>query len=165
MHADAEGPYDLYYARRPEDSWLEEPVFDTPEKDELIGYGHYFALDVEGYGHLVYHAEDENYVTQIYYAKSTEPLVEGITENPRQSTPLSLKVRGGAVCFSLPQTSLIRLDLYDAAGRLLEHLASGTYEAGEHLLPVNSDGLASGVYFVRLESTGYHSSAKLVITR
>jgi len=165
MHADLVGPYDLYYARRPEDSWLEEPVFVTPEKDELTGYGHYFALDVEGYGHLVYYAEDENYVTQIFYAKSKEPLIGGITENPPQSTPLSLKVRGGAVCFSLPQTGLIRLDLYDAAGRRVTCIASGIYAADEHSIPINSTDLSAGVYFVHLEAADYTSSAKLVIIR
>ena len=164
MHADAVGPYDLYYARRPEDSWLEEPVLVTPEKDELTGYGHYFAVDVEAYGHLVYYAEDENYVTQIFYAKSTEPL-GGIAENPPQSTSLSLKVRGGAVCFSLPQTGLIRLDLYDAAGRKVQQLASGNYEAGDHSIPINSTGLAAGVYFLRLESSNSSVSGKMVKTK
>ncbi|TKJ44318.1 hypothetical protein CEE36_00840 [candidate division TA06 bacterium B3_TA06] len=165
MHADAEGPYDFYYARRPEDNWLEESVFVTPEKDELPGYGRYFALDAEGYGHLVYHAEDENYVTQIFYARSKEPLIGGITENPPQSTPLSLKVRGGAVCFSLPQTGLIRLDLYDAAGRRVTCIASGAYPVGEHSIPLNLAELPAGVYFVHLESTNQQASAKFVVMR
>jgi hypothetical protein len=166
MHADAVGPYDLYYARRPEDSWLEEPVLDTPEKDELTGYGHYFAVDVEAYGHLVYCADDENYMMQVFYAKSTTPLIDvSIDENSPKLESLSLEVRGSTIHFSLHRSGTISLDLYDAAGRRVRLLASGVYNSGQHVVPINSAGLTAGVYFVHLESTNLQASAKFVLTR
>ncbi|MBA7696423.1 hypothetical protein ES703_105071 [subsurface metagenome] len=164
LRADADWWYDLYYARRPEDNWLEEPVFVTPEKDELPGCGRYFALDVEGYGHLVFCAEDENYVTQIFYAKSKEPLISGIAERPAEINPFDLEVRGSTIRFSLPNASSIRLDLFDASGRRVTCIASGTYPAGDHAISINSVGLPAGVYFVQGEIAGRSASAKFVIT-
>jgi len=165
MHADADWWYDLYYAGKTTGAWSpEEPVTSTPEKDELPGYGRYFAVDVEGYGHLVFCAEDEDGVTQIYYAKSKEPLISGIAERPAEINPFDLEVRGSTIHFSLPEASSIRLNLYDAAGRRVRSLTSGVYESGEHSVPINQAELSAGVYFVHLESNNRQASVKFVIT-
>jgi hypothetical protein len=165
LRPDADWSYDIFYANKTFPGWPEEPVTSTFAQTEYPGFGHYFTIDSKGYGHLVYSANYEKGVWQIYYAKSTEPLSTAIAESTPQVTPLSLEVRGSAVHFSLPASGTIRLDLYDAAGRRMECLASGSYESGEHLIPINSDGLPAGVYFVRLESPTQQVSAKLVVIR
>jgi len=153
---------DMHYACKSADAWVEEAVTSVPERLEWPGWEHYFAIDDQGYGHLVYHAEDEDTVWQVYYAKSKAPLA--VVESPVEAKPFDLEVRGSAVHFSLPEASLIRLDLYDAAGRRVERLASGNYEAGDHSIPINSAELPTGVYFVRAEINGQSASVKFVFT-
>jgi len=165
MHADAEWSYDLYYAGKTTGPWAEEPITSTPQEDEWPGYGHYFSIDVEGYGHVVYDFPDDNEIWQIYYAKSKEPLISGIAERPAEINPFDLEVRGSTIRFSLPNASSIRLDLFDASGRRVTCIASGIYAAGDHAIPINSVGLPAGVYFVQGEIAGRSASAKFVFAR
>jgi hypothetical protein len=158
--------YDICYGTKTAEGWTEELVTSTPADDEYPGVGHFFAIDNAGYGHLVYTFFDESEEqAHMYYAKSADPLSVGIAESSPQILRLGLEIRGSSIYFSLKETSLLRLDLYDAAGRLAKHLTSGTYEAGEHSIPINLDGFAAGVYFVRLESRNSAASAKIVKTK
>ncbi|MBD3285155.1 T9SS type A sorting domain-containing protein, partial [candidate division WOR-3 bacterium] len=166
MHAETEEPYDLWYAGKKQDSWNESVILETSEKSEFPGYGSYFALDYEGYGHLTFCREDEEYVTQIFYARSAEPLiVTGVSEEPADVEFIALEVRGSEVHLNLPVSGTVTLDLYDASGRRIENLASGRYTAGEHTIPINSAGLPAGVYFVRGQIGEYTASDKFVVTR
>lgn len=130
----------------------------------FYGYGRYFDIDTQGYGHLVYDISGIP-TDWVYYAKTTEPLSTAIAERPPQLTPLCLEVRESAVHFSVPVSGTIRLNLYDASGRLVSHLTSGSYPAGQHAIPISTTGLSSGVYFVRAEIAGRSASAKFVLTR
>ncbi|TKJ44319.1 hypothetical protein CEE36_00845 [candidate division TA06 bacterium B3_TA06] len=157
--------YDLAYGNKLSGSWMSEDITDTPDEDEYPGYDRYFAIDAAGYGHVVYDFPDTNYMWQIYHAKSTEPLTgSAIAEQPASSNPLNLEIRGSSVHFSLQVTSPLRLDLYDALGRRVTCIASGTYAAGEHSIPINSTDLSAGVYFIRMEAGGYSACAKFVVT-
>jgi len=156
--------YGLHYSAKTVTGWFNEDISDTLGGYEVPAMGHYFAIDSEGYGHLVYAAETE-YTWQIYYAKSMEPLGEvGITEQPLVSNPFDLEIRGSTIHFSLPASGMVSLDLYDASGRRVCCIASGIYAAGEHSVPINSDRLPTGVYFVRAEIQGRSASAKFVLT-
>lgn len=157
---------DLYYSSKPEGSWVEEAITSEPGKDEWPGYGRYFAIDKENYGHIVYDFPDENDVWQIMYAKSTEPLAEpvAITEIPNGLSP-SLRIEGSRIRFDLAQSSSIRLTLYDASGRMINELASGTYPAGQNEITIHSGNLPSGVYFARLESANTSASARMILVK
>jgi len=99
--------------------------------------------------------EDDEMFKEIgHTAVSESPLPEGI----------SLKVRSIAsplqVFYSLPQNQEGTLTLYEATGRRIERMAvtrSGSVEFG--------DGLASGVYIVRLECGSSAYTGKVVLVR
>ncbi|MBN2378615.1 T9SS type A sorting domain-containing protein [candidate division WOR-3 bacterium] len=166
IHADADWRYDLWYAGKPQGAWNQSVITETSEIDELPGYEPYFALDVQGYGHLTFAREDEGFVPQIFYAKSAEPLIgTGVTEVPTEAAPLQLIVKGSEVSFNLPVSEQVALNLYDASGRRIERLVSGYYSAGERTVPINSVDLSRGVYFVRGQIGGHVASAKFVVTR
>jgi len=68
--------------------------------------------------------------------------------------PLAPGVRG-IVHFSLPSSAQIRLDLYDARGRLVRAMANDRFAAGPHTVALETTGadgrtVAPGVYFLRL---------------
>jgi hypothetical protein len=74
------------------------------------------------------------------------------------------------VSFTLAAKANVRLEIYDTGGRRIRTLVSGELEPGPHRL--TWDGLddagmrvASGIYWVRLETPRYRSSKKLVLLR
>ena len=73
------------------------------------------------------------------------------------------------VSFRLDTMGPVRLELYDARGRMLDTLARGVLPAGVHRVPVVRPGspahLASGVYFVRLLADGKETRIKAVLVK
>jgi hypothetical protein len=72
--------------------------------------------------------------------------------------------------YALPGPSRVSLKVYDISGRLVRELDRGERPAGVYSKHWNGrDGqgksVASGVYFVRLESVGFSKSEKMVILR
>jgi hypothetical protein len=67
--------------------------------------------------------------------------------------------------YSLPAAGRVRLELYDAAGRLVRVVWNGRQDMGPHVTALNSDGLAAGVYLLRLDagSGADVRSVKLVV--
>lgn len=58
------------------------------------------------------------------------------------------------IAFSLPELAVVRLAVFDITGRMVTVLTDGIHAAGEHYIPFNGGGLASGIYFYRLEVGG-----------
>lgn len=58
------------------------------------------------------------------------------------------------ISFALAEDSFVKLTVYDAAGREVKKLIDGTLAAGYNTLSFDASGIASGVYFYRLVSTG-----------
>jgi len=149
---------EVWYASRIDGSWS-EGVSLPPDQDKIFGYVNPFHIDSEGYGHICYTIFD------VYYVKTTEPLTEDVSERPAASNPFNLEVHGSSVHFSLPEQGSISVNLYDACGRRVSHLASGSFEAGEHAIHISTTDLSSGVYFIRAEIAERSASAKFVLTR
>ena len=74
--------------------------------------------------------------------------------NPRTTIRYELAAAGPA-----------RVALYDARGCRLRVLADGEQTAGAHELVLEAEGLASGVYFCRLEAGGVIDTRKIVLDR
>lgn len=73
------------------------------------------------------------------------------------------------VKFSVPQKSLIKLNLYDILGTQVGQVFNGEVEAGVHELTISSNEfskpLSSGIYFLRLETEGFQKSIKITLTK
>jgi len=67
--------------------------------------------------------------------------------------------------YSLPKAGHVRIDLYDATGRLVRVVSNERQEIGDHVAVLNADGLAAGVYLLRLDagSGAEARSVKLVV--
>jgi len=55
--------------------------------------------------------------------------------------------------FSVPATSVVRLQVYNSIGQLVMTLVDGTVEAGNYSAKLNGSSLTSGIYLYRLESS------------
>jgi len=72
--------------------------------------------------------------------------------------------RGGtSVAFSLPVNGETSLKVYDAQGRFVRTLVSGTREAGTYRASLG--GLSAGVYFLNLQAGTYRATRNLVVVR
>jgi len=58
------------------------------------------------------------------------------------------------IAYRLEQDGRVLLRLYDLRGRVVRTLVDGDLPAGDHEATVDGNGLASGVYFFRLEANG-----------
>ncbi len=70
------------------------------------------------------------------------------------------------VPFDVPEVATIRLAVFDMLGREVAELANGQFAAGRHEVVFNGNGLASGVYLIRMEAAGsVQSSMKVLLLR
>lgn len=63
----------------------------------------------------------------------------------------------------LPETGHFRLILLDSKGQIVKVILNERRPAGEQRIPVDSQGLAPGVYFLKMESGTGSASAKMII--
>jgi hypothetical protein len=69
------------------------------------------------------------------------------------------------VSWQLPEAAKVRLTVYDLLGRQVALLANETQEAGVHMATWNALGMASGVYYYRLETGGRSEMKKMVLMK
>lgn len=74
---------------------------------------------------------------------------------------------GAAIRYQIPGRQMVRLAVFDLAGRLVRTLVDGYADPGVHLVSWDGESnarrpVASGVYFYRLETKDYEKARKIV---
>ena len=67
--------------------------------------------------------------------------------------------------YTLPHRSHVTLAVFNTLGQHVGTLLNGEIEAGNHEAQFNGSGLASGVYFYRLQTPGFVQTRKLLLVR
>ncbi len=67
--------------------------------------------------------------------------------------------------YSIPQKGYVSLKVYNLLGREVATLIAGVQEAGNYSAPFDGTGLASGVYFYRLQAGSVSITKKLVLMK
>ncbi len=67
--------------------------------------------------------------------------------------------------FSLPGDTHVSLNVYDVSGKLVGRVLDEDMTAGEHTVRFKAEGLASGVYFYRLEAGSKVTTRKMILLR
>jgi predicted CXXCH cytochrome family protein len=67
--------------------------------------------------------------------------------------------------FAIPERALVTLKIYDVSGKLIAVIQDGELEAGNYKSSFNGAGLASGIYFYKLEAGNYSSIKKFVLMK
>ena len=83
----------------------------------------------------------------------------GLTVAPN---PIAGRAR---VSFSLPRAGGASLRLLDLRGRTVRSIAEGAFAAGPHTATLATDGLAAGLYLVRLDAGGPRQTASVTVLR
>ncbi len=69
------------------------------------------------------------------------------------------------ISFSIPQNSLVSLNIFDLLGSEVAKLINEEMSTGSYSKQWNAEGLPSGVYFCRLQAGSFVASKKLVLLR
>ncbi len=117
---------------------------------------------------------ESGYSNEIYFDTASQPdgNAQGVSAELIETrlhriipNPVS---RNAFVNFSLSNEDFVRVDIYDATGRIVKNLVADNFAKGEHTLQVNltSDKETSnGIYFIQLKTSNYKAVEKLIITR
>jgi hypothetical protein len=65
--------------------------------------------------------------------------------------------------FDVPRTSRVRILVYDLLGRQVARVLDAVKEPGRHRTNFNAEGLAAGVYLLRMHAESYSESRKIVL--
>jgi hypothetical protein len=109
-------------------------------------------------------------------ADMNTPLASGAVEVPGSAPALpagfSFAVGGAnpfrdraTLAYALPHAAHVRMQVFDIAGHLVSTLEDGLRPAGRHTATFEPKRLASGLYFCRIEASGFTSSRKLFLLR
>ncbi len=100
--------------------------------------------------------------------------VNSVPESHHSSLPVSFRIGNPypnpfnsrtVVPFELPSAGAVVAAIHDITGRRVAELASGRFEAGTHLIVLEAEDLASGVYLVSIEYAGRRAVRKIVLMR
>jgi glucuronoarabinoxylan endo-1,4-beta-xylanase len=69
------------------------------------------------------------------------------------------------VNYQLPQTSDVSLRVFDMLGREVMTLVNGRQSAGNYAVNINAAGMASGVYFYRLQAGNFTETRKMMLVK
>jgi Secretion system C-terminal sorting domain len=128
---------------------------DIPETGGQYSY-RLKQIDLDG---SVYYSEPVG-VTVTSVAATTPPLRFSLHQNyPNPFNP-STTIR-----FSIPSKSDVSLRVFNQLGEVVATLINGTTEAGQHDVIFDNPGLATGVYYYRLQAGEYSSTKRMVVLK
>ncbi len=107
-------------------------------------------------------------VSEVRLPTGPPPAIEAVTPEgvyrleSVYPNPVSARATVG---FTLPRAQAVRLAVFDVLGRKVAVLADEVRPAGEQALRLDASALPSGVYLVRLETTGVDLTQRLTVVR
>ncbi len=67
--------------------------------------------------------------------------------------------------YELPATSHVTIDVYDVLGNKVRELVNEEKPAGSYTINFNANKLASGIYFVKMQSGSFYSTRKIMLLK
>ncbi len=116
-------------------------------------------------GKYTYRLKQIDFNGSYKYSKSVEanvelPLTFSLSQNfPNPFNPTT------QIEYSIPKDGIVKLGVYNILGQEVAELVGGNLRAGSHKIIFNAQGLASGVYYYRLESGGNAAIKKLLLIK
>jgi hypothetical protein len=99
-------------------------------------------------------------ITGITQHAGAAPLLYQLGQNfPNPFNPTT------TIGFEVPFRTHLKLTVFDVLGQEVATIANGEYEAGIYRLAWNASSMPSGVYFYRIEASGYVNTQKMVLMK
>jgi len=70
-----------------------------------------------------------------------------------------------SISFGLPFSCRVRLSITNILGETVQTSIDQDFSAGNHIVRINFNGLASGIYFYKIDAGSYHESKKLILLK
>jgi len=70
-----------------------------------------------------------------------------------------------SIAFALAEAGDISLKVYNLTGQVIATVASGSHDAGRHVVNFDGSSLSAGVYFYALETGNFSAARKLVLLK
>ena len=93
-------------------------------------------------------------------SNSTIPTSYSLNQNyPNPFNPTT------SITYSLPQSAVVSLKIYDITGKYITTLVDGVTSAGIHTVTFDAGSLSSGMYVYTLETDGFRQSRQMMLVK
>ncbi len=105
--------------------------------------------------------QNEDYVQGVIAVEDLElPVAQAqINVHPNPFNPMT------KLQFRVPRAGVVRVQVYDVAGRMVAELHNGHLAAGQFAIDFDGGNLSSGTYFARLQGDGYTATQKMQLVK
>lgn len=124
------------------------------------GSNKYSAFAYAGFGPTNVYYNMESLITGVQNISGNIPSGFSLKQNyPNPFNPVT------NIEFALPNKSFVKLVVYDMLGKTVETLVNNEYGAGTYKVDWNAANLPSGVYFYKLETSGFTDVKKMILVK
>ena len=91
---------------------------------------------------------------------NTQPVSFSLEQNyPNPFNPVT------EIKYGIPRAEFVSIKVFDMSGKTVSVLVNGFKRAGEYEISFNALSLSSGIYFYRMESSGYTVTKKMILVK
>lgn len=131
--------------------------------------GHGGGIMIPDRGYLLCHQGSNVYKLNVLYSVLTSVSETNISQIPadfslQQNYPNPFNP-STKISFSIPFAGNISLKVYNELGAEVETLVDGFRNPGMHEVSFNASGLSSGVYFYRIQASGFTETRKMLLIK
>lgn len=160
-------PRQLRYTWRPMSGSWSTPVYTT-ENEPYYNQPSIEYLGGNVFG-IAYACWNDPYIRAAYFTRSDWT---GTAENKQaQVSPLALTLAPNpsygvaTLSFTIPTAGRVLVSMYDASGRHVQTLHDHYCTVGSYSIPLTQTDLASGIYFLKVETPSNTSTVPMTIVR
>jgi len=110
--------------------------------------------------------KDDRLILERPYVNSIKPeklnLLEKFVLNQNYPNPFNSNT---TIKYSIPLEDNINIGIYDITGKLVETLVNEKQDAGKYFVDLNSQGLSSGIYLYRMETSAGAKNKKMMLVK
>lgn len=132
---------------------------------EPKSYSYSDAIELRGIENIYYRLKQVDYNGSINYSDVVSVVFDTPTEfalGQNYPNPFNPETK---IQYSVPQSGLVKIAVYDLAGQEVALLLNEVKEAGNYQINFSAAGLSSGVYFYKMTSNGFSQVKKMSILK
>ncbi|PCJ79683.1 MAG: hypothetical protein COA57_15480 [Flavobacteriales bacterium] len=168
-----EGFYDYYYTFNQGYYEWEHPAIRYFEPALVVplneGFIHEATFNNDGPVPVSFGLTTDDEMMLMFVQYTTEDFSVGLSENEKEKESFKVYPNPASdatsILFKLEESSNLKIELYELLGKKVAHVASRNFEAGNHVINMDTEklGLSPGFYLVKMKTNEKISTQKLVV--